>query len=166
MWAWAAIPAPRLTSKLSAWSRHEVRRHARRDAIESSALPSDGFTLGIRHTSERLGILTRHSRRYGRSSAIWIRRSLSRVTNTRAATRQLACDRTISALLATAFGSLAHCWPAIGLYGSWLHCRVADAWIGIRMALGAPQSNVLWMVMKKCDLVGIGVAVGCPSPGL
>jgi ABC-type antimicrobial peptide transport system permease subunit len=36
--------------------------------------------------------------------------------------------------------------------------------IGLRMALGAQQGQVLWMVMRETSiLVGIGLAVGVPA---
>ncbi len=66
--------------------------------------------------------------------------------------------------LATFFGLLAALLVAIGLYGT-LAYRVSrrTAEIGVRMALGAQQGQVLWMVMRESLLVAAaGVVVGLP----
>ncbi len=66
------------------------------------------------------------------------------------------------ASLSVAFGILATLLAAIGLYGVMAYSvaqRTRE--IGIRMALGAPSSNVFWMVIKESlMLLGIGVAAG------
>ncbi|MGC2422602.1 MAG: ABC transporter permease [Candidatus Acidiferrales bacterium] len=69
-----------------------------------------------------------------------------------------------AAELSTAFGVLALLLACIGLYGM-LSYRVSRRTqeIGIRMALGARQSNVLWLVTKEClVLVAAGLAIGAP----
>lgn len=66
------------------------------------------------------------------------------------------------AVLSTAFGGLATLLAAIGLYGvmAFLVSRRTRE-IGIRMALGAGQSSVVWMVLRETLLLaGIGVAIG------
>lgn len=68
------------------------------------------------------------------------------------------------ASLSSIFGLLATILAVIGLYGV-MACTVARRTreIGIRMALGALQGNVLWMVMKEVAvLIGAGVAAGVP----
>ena len=76
----------------------------------------------------------------------------------------LATERLI-AILSAAFGILATILAAIGLYGvmAFVVARRTKE-IGLRMALGAPRSGVVWMVLKESLLlVGIGLAIGVPS---
>ena len=69
------------------------------------------------------------------------------------------------ASLSTVFGFLATVLAIIGLYGVMSYTvsqRTRE--IGIRMALGAAQGNVVWMVMREVlRLVGIGVVIGVPA---
>lgn len=68
------------------------------------------------------------------------------------------------ARLAALFGGLAALLVAIGLYGT-LAYRVnrRTAEIGVRMALGAMRSQVLWMVLRdSLYLVAAGLAIGLP----
>lgn len=75
----------------------------------------------------------------------------------------LNTERLIAALSA-AFGALATLLAAIGLYGVMAFAvarRTKE--IGLRMALGAQQGQVLWMVMRETSvLVGVGLAIGVP----
>ncbi len=76
----------------------------------------------------------------------------------------LAIER-LAASLASAFGILATLLAAIGLYGvmAFLVSRRTRE-IGIRMALGAFKSDVLWIVMREVlMLVGIGILIGLPA---
>jgi predicted permease len=76
----------------------------------------------------------------------------------------LSTERLI-AILSAAFGVLATILAAIGLYGvmAFVVARRTKE-IGLRMALGAPRSGVVWMVLKESLLlVGIGLAVGLPA---
>ncbi|MGA3185487.1 MAG: ABC transporter permease [Bryobacteraceae bacterium] len=76
----------------------------------------------------------------------------------------LSSERLIASLSAV-FGFLATLLATIGLYGVMAYAvarRTRE--IGIRMALGAAQSNVVWMVMKEVLLlVGLGVGIGVPA---
>ncbi len=85
-------------------------------------------------------------------------------------TLQEQFDQTLSterliAFLSTVFGLLATVLAALGLYGvmAFLVTRRAGE-IGLRMALGAPRSRVLWLVVREMlILLGSGLIVGVPS---
>jgi predicted permease len=76
----------------------------------------------------------------------------------------LTTERLIASLSAV-FGFLATLLAVIGLYGVMAYTvarRTRE--IGIRMALGAAQGNVIWMVMREVlMLVSVGVAAGVPA---
>jgi ABC-type antimicrobial peptide transport system permease subunit len=73
----------------------------------------------------------------------------------------LATERMIASLSAV-FGFLATLLAVIGLYGVMAYTvaqRTRE--VGIRMALGAAQGNVVWLVMREVlVLVAVGVAAG------
>ncbi len=76
----------------------------------------------------------------------------------------LLSDRLI-ALLSAGFGLLATLLASIGLYGvmAFVVARRTKE-LGIRLALGAQRSQVIWMVMKEVLLLlGIGLAIGLPA---
>jgi len=78
--------------------------------------------------------------------------------------QSLATERLVASLSGV-FGFLATLLAVIGLYGvmAYMVARRARE-IGIRMALGASQPTVLWLVMKEvCLLAGVGIAVGLPA---
>jgi predicted permease len=73
----------------------------------------------------------------------------------------LMVERAI-AMLSTVFGILATMLAVIGLYGvmAYIVARRTRE-IGIRVALGAVRTQVLWMVMREVlALVAVGIAVG------
>jgi predicted permease len=76
----------------------------------------------------------------------------------------LSTERLI-AVLSAAFGLLATVLAALGLYGvmAFMVARRTKE-IGLRMALGAPQKQVIWMVMRETLLlVAAGLAIGVPT---
>jgi predicted permease len=76
----------------------------------------------------------------------------------------LLTDRLI-AMLSAGFGLLATLLAAVGLYGvmAFVVARRRKE-LGIRLALGAQASGVIWLVMREVLLLlAIGLAVGVPS---
>jgi ABC-type antimicrobial peptide transport system permease subunit len=76
----------------------------------------------------------------------------------------LLTDRLV-ALLSAGFGLLATVLASIGLYGV-MAFVVTRRWkeLGIRLALGAQPSGVIWLVMKEVVvLLAIGLAIGVPA---
>jgi predicted permease len=76
----------------------------------------------------------------------------------------LLSDRLI-ALLAAGFGLLATLLASVGLYGvmAFVVARRRKE-LGIRLALGAQPTQVIWMVMREVlILLGIGLAIGVPA---
>ncbi len=71
----------------------------------------------------------------------------------------------LTAMLSTAFGFLATLLAAVGLYGvTALTVARRTGEIGLRMALGARQSALHWMVMREAfGLFGAGLALGVPA---
>ena len=69
------------------------------------------------------------------------------------------------ATLSSGFGILATLLAAIGLYGVMAYTvAMRTREIGVRMALGATASNVVWLVMREVLLLaGIGIAIGLPA---
>ncbi len=69
------------------------------------------------------------------------------------------------ALLSAGFGMLATLLAAIGLYGVMAFATARRTKeLGVRMALGARQGSVIWLVMKEVLLLlSIGLAVGVPA---
>jgi ABC-type antimicrobial peptide transport system permease subunit len=78
--------------------------------------------------------------------------------------RHLIQERLLAALGAC-FGGLALVLAGVGLYGLLAYTVTRSTGeIGIRMALGALRSEVLWLVVKGAlRLVGLGVALGVPA---
>ena len=99
-----------------------------------------------------------------------VKRADSRVPVTNVETQVAEIDQTINqeitfAKLCTAFGLLALLIACVGLYGTMSYAvarRTAE--IGIRMALGARQGGVVWMVLRQVFVLAIaGLAIGLPT---
>ena len=77
--------------------------------------------------------------------------------------RALFRERMVATLL-VAFGVLAIALACLGLYGLIaFHVVQRTSEIGIRMALGAQRSHVLWVTLRRgLAWIGAGVAVGIP----
>jgi predicted permease len=75
----------------------------------------------------------------------------------------LAQERLV-AELSSLFGLLALILASVGLYGVMMYTVARRSGeIGIRMALGARRSQVLWMVLQESlELVAVGVVLGIP----
>ena len=68
------------------------------------------------------------------------------------------------AMLATFFGALALVLAGIGLYGVMSYAVIRRTReIGIRMAMGAQQRSVVWLVLRETlVLIAFGLALGIP----
>ncbi|WP_058187730.1 ABC transporter permease [Terracidiphilus gabretensis] len=74
-------------------------------------------------------------------------------------------NQRVVAQLSIFFGLLAVFLSCIGIYGlmSYIVSQRTNE-IGIRMALGAPQSNVRWLVLREIAvMVLVGIAIGVPA---
>jgi ABC-type antimicrobial peptide transport system permease subunit len=93
------------------------------------------------------------------------RLSVDRVTTiSELAAGTLRQDRLI-ARLTTALGVMALALACLGLYGLMSYAvRQRTSELGIRFALGAPRSRVLWMVFRESlALTLAGLAIGLPA---
>jgi ABC-type antimicrobial peptide transport system permease subunit len=74
-------------------------------------------------------------------------------------------NQRLIARLSAFFGVLAAFLVCIGIYGllSYAVARRTSE-IGVRMALGAKRSSVLWLILREIlALVAIGIAIGIPA---
>jgi predicted permease len=99
-----------------------------------------------------------------------VREADSRIPVTNVVTQAAEIDRTISreltfAKLCTGFAILALLTACVGLYGTMSYTvsrQVGE--IGIRMALGAQRSAVIWMVLRRVlILAAVGLAISVPA---
>ena len=99
-----------------------------------------------------------------------VRQADARVPLTNIKTQAADIDQTMNqeivfARLCSAFAFLALVIACVGLYGTMAHAvarRTRE--IGIRMALGARRTLVIWMVLREvCVLVALGLAISVPT---
>ena len=78
--------------------------------------------------------------------------------------QQLVREKLV-AKLSSFFGALAVLLAAVGLYGLMAYAVLRRTQeIGIRVALGATRSDLVWMVLRETlTLVSVGVAIGVPA---
>jgi predicted permease len=88
-----------------------------------------------------------------------------KVQTIREETEGLIDTQKLVSQLSSFFSLLALALSCLGLYGVMTYTVVRRTnEIGVRIALGAPTKNVLWMVMRESlVLLGIGIAVGIPA---
>ena len=129
--------------------------------VAASQFPSDRVTYALRTAGDPLAVAP--------SVHQMVRDADSRIPVTNVATQAAEIDRTISreitfARLCTAFALLALLTACVGLYGTMSYSvarQVSE--IGIRMALGAQRSAVVWMVLRRVvALAAVGLAIGAP----
>jgi predicted permease len=87
------------------------------------------------------------------------------LTSLRLQTDEALRQEKLIAQLVSFFSLLALLLAAVGLYGVMAHAVVRrTSEIGIRMALGAERSNIIWMVLRdSLVLVGVGILIGVPT---
>jgi predicted permease len=87
------------------------------------------------------------------------------VKSIREQTENLIGTQKLVSQLSSFFSLLALALSCIGLYGVMMYSVVRRTnEIGVRIALGAPRSGVLWMVLRESlVLLGIGIALGVPA---
>jgi predicted lysophospholipase L1 biosynthesis ABC-type transport system permease subunit len=97
--------------------------------------------------------------RLGPAAAVWAPETLARHVDDSIFRERLL------ATLAGFFGGLALLLAAVGLYGVVAYGTARRAGeIGVRLALGAPNGQVLWMVLRDAlTLVALGLAAGLPA---
>ncbi len=130
--------------------------------VPISQFPSDRVTYALRTESEPL--------RFVSSVHEIVREADARIPVTNVATQAAEIDRTISrelmfARLCTGFAVLALLTACAGLYGTMSYSVARQVGeIGIRMALGAPRSAVVWMVLGRVlVLAAVGIAISAPA---
>jgi predicted permease len=88
-----------------------------------------------------------------------------KVQTIRETTEQLIDTEKLVSQLSSFFSLLALALSCLGLYGVMTYSVVRRTnEIGVRIALGAPTLDVLWMVLRESlVLLGIGIALGVPA---
>jgi ABC-type antimicrobial peptide transport system permease subunit len=130
--------------------------------VPVSQFSSDRVTYALRTAGDPL--------RFVQSVHEIVREADSRIPVTNVVTQAAEIDRTISreltfAKLCTGFALLALLTACVGLYGTMSYSVARQAGeIGLRMALGAQRSAVVWMVLRRVLLLAaVGLAISLPA---
>ena len=128
----------------------------------ASQMSPEGVTYALRAAGDPL--------KYVQSVHEIVRQADSRIPVTNVITQAAEIDRTISreitfAKLCTGFAVLALLMVCVGLYGTMSYTVARQVGeIGIRMALGAQQGAVVWMVLRRVLLLAAaGLAISVPA---
>lgn len=147
-------------NSLFAGPRAGVRRQVFLPYLESaSPAPVTFYVRSAKPAAAMFGTLRRQMASLDGSIPVYDLRTLDRQLE-----ETLSAERLI-AFLSTVFGLLATLLAALGLYGvmAFVVTRRAGE-IGLRMALGAPRSSVLWLIAREVlILLGGGLIVGIPA---
>jgi len=130
--------------------------------VAASQTSPDGMTYALRTAGDPL--------MYVKSVREIVRTADFRIPLTNVVTQAAEIDRTITrettfAELCTGFAVLALLIACVGLYGTMSYSVARQVGeIGIRMALGAPRSAVVWMVLRRVlALAAVGLAISVPA---
>jgi ABC-type antimicrobial peptide transport system permease subunit len=130
--------------------------------VAASQSSPDGLTYALHTAGDPL--------RYVQSVHEIVREADSRIPVTNVVTEAAEIDRTINreltfAKLCTGFAILALLTACVGLYGTMSYSVARQVGeIGIRMALGAQRSAVVWMVLRRVLLLAaVGLAISVPA---
>lgn len=130
--------------------------------VPVSQTSPDRLTYALRTAGDPLS--------YVRSVQEIVREADSRIPVTNVVTQAAEIDRTISreltfAKLCTFFAALALLTACVGLYGTMSYSVEREVGeIGVRMALGAQRSTVIWLVLRRVLLLAaMGLAISVPA---
>ncbi|MBE0660811.1 MAG: ABC transporter permease [Bryobacteraceae bacterium] len=128
----------------------------------ASQSPQEGMTYALRTAGDPMG--------YVQSVRGVVREADATIPVTNVVTQAAEIDRTINreimfARLCTGFAALALLMACVGLYGTMSYSVERQfGEMGIRMALGARQGEVVWMVLRRVlVLAAAGLAISVPA---